>query len=518
MRPSVRDAWWGDLPDKLPAHAEPAGYAWMVRHRNLDVMPNFRWSFTAKVGARQSFTEQELVWETFPSAYAPERLTDHVEFALKYDGVNLEILRSFFALLTVDEIEQLELWVRSAPTGAYARRSWFFYELLTGRDLELEDASAGAYVPALDPDEWFVGLERRSRRHRVIDNLPGVREFCPLVRRTPALAAFASRGLQRRMTDILAKYDEETFTRAVAFLYTKETRSSFEIERERPSTDKVKRFVAVLQHAHEWPDITKAQLVRLQNLIVTDPRNQDADYRDSQLFVGRSKIVDYVCPRPEDVPSLMSGWFTSVARLLEADVDPVVAAAAAAFAFVYIHPFHDGNGRLHRLLIHYVLAKRRFTPPGMLVPVSATMLARIKEYDAALERFSEPLLVRVRYEQDSQGHMEVLHDSSNYYRYPDLTVQAEALYRWVELAVEEDMPQEMTFLLAHQDARRRLDDLLELSDSRANLLVTLCIDGRGRLSKTKRDRHFDTLTDDELQGVEDMMRDVLAVHGLPVAD
>ena len=71
---------------------------------------------------------------------------------------------------------------------------------------------------------------------------------------------------------------------------------------------------------------------------------------------------------------------------------------------------------------------------------------------------------------------------------------------------------------SHQDARRRLDDLLELSDSRANLLVTLCIDGRGRLSKTKRDRHFDTLTDDELQGVEDMMRDVLAVHGLPVAD
>lgn len=518
MRLNVRDAWWGDVPVALRSDAEPAGYAWMVRRRNLDVMPNFRWSFTAKVGGRQSFVEQGLVWETFPSTYAPETLVDHVEFALKYDGVNLEILRALFEDLAVDEVEQIEAWVRGAPTSAYGRRTWFFYERLAGRELSLDDAAAGAYVPALDPTESFVGPERRSRRHRVLDNLPGDRRFCPLVRRTPALAAFAERGLSQRMADILAKYDPETFARAVSFLYTKETRSSFEIEREVASTDKVKRFVAVLQQAHAWPELTKPQLVRLQNLIVTDPRSRDDDYRTTQNYVGRSAVVEYVCPRPEHVGELMGGWFVSLAQLLAADVDPVVAAAAASFAFVYLHPFEDGNGRIHRLLIHFVLARKGFTPPGVVVPVSATMLARIKEYDAALERFSEPLMVRVRYEQDAHGHLEVLHDSASYYRYPDLTAQAEALYGWVERAVEEDMPKEMTFLLAHQEARRRLDERLELSDARANLLVTLCIEGRGRLSKTKRDRHFETLTDEEVEDVERLVAEVLALHGLPVAE
>ncbi|MDH3465586.1 MAG: Fic family protein [Gammaproteobacteria bacterium] len=32
-------------------------------------------------------------------------------------------------------------------------------------------------------------------------------------------------------------------------------------------------------------------------------------------------------------------------------LDPILQAAATAFGFIYIHPFQDGNGRLHRCLI-----------------------------------------------------------------------------------------------------------------------------------------------------------------------
>ncbi len=45
--------------------------------------------------------------------------------------------------------------------------------------------------------------------------------------------------------------------------------------------------------------------------------------------------------------------------------DPVAAATAIAFGFVYIHPFEDGNGRLHRWLIHHVLATAGYNPPGV---------------------------------------------------------------------------------------------------------------------------------------------------------
>ena len=37
-------------------------------------------------------------------------------------------------------------------------------------------------------------------------------------------------------------------------------------------------------------------------------------------------------------------------------LNPVIAAAVLAFGFVYIHPFVDGDGRIHRDLIHHVLA------------------------------------------------------------------------------------------------------------------------------------------------------------------
>ena len=37
-------------------------------------------------------------------------------------------------------------------------------------------------------------------------------------------------------------------------------------------------------------------------------------------------------------------------------MDPVIHSAAVAFGFVFIHPFMDGNGPLHRYLIHEELS------------------------------------------------------------------------------------------------------------------------------------------------------------------
>jgi len=51
-------------------------------------------------------------------------------------------------------------------------------------------------------------------------------------------------------------------------------------------------------------------------------------------------------------------------RAISRGADPVVTAAVLAFGFVYIHPFEDGNGRLHRWFIHHVLAISGYSPPG----------------------------------------------------------------------------------------------------------------------------------------------------------
>jgi Fic family protein len=50
-----------------------------------------------------------------------------------------------------------------------------------------------------------------------------------------------------------------------------------------------------------------------------------------------------------------------------------------SFVFDFLHPFSDGNGRIHRFLLHHVLARRRFGPEGIVLPVSAVILNRPRD-------------------------------------------------------------------------------------------------------------------------------------------
>src|SRR5207237_7384944 len=142
--------------------------------------------------------------------------------------------------------------------------------------------------------------------------------YCPLIRRTEALNEATLEELRKAVSSIVAQVDPVILARAVQYLYTKETRSSFAIERETPSKDRTERFVAALTHASEFDASAKEQFVRLQNLIV-DPRYAQHDWRTIQNFVGQmasdwSERVHFVCPKPEDVPSLMDGWMRMVQR------------------------------------------------------------------------------------------------------------------------------------------------------------------------------------------------------------
>ena len=121
----------------------------MVRHRRLDVMPNYRWSLIARIGGRQSWDVLGVTWEAFQWSYRPEGIAGHLKFALKYDGVSFEILRAWFDSFEPDDAGALVEWLRQSPTSAYARRAWFLYEHLTERRLPVSDASTGAYAPLL---------------------------------------------------------------------------------------------------------------------------------------------------------------------------------------------------------------------------------------------------------------------------------------------------------------------------------------------------------------------------------
>src|SRR3546814_20498167 len=84
-------------------------------------------------------------------------------------------------------------------------------------------------------------------------------------------------------------------------------------------------------------------------------------------------------------------------------MDPVAAAAVLAFGFVYIHPYVDGNGRLHRWLFHHVLASAGFNPPGMVFQISAVILRRIDASKSTLTSYSGPLLPFIEWEPPPEG-------------------------------------------------------------------------------------------------------------------
>ena len=85
-------------------------------------------------------------------------------------------------------------------------------------------------------------------------------------------------------------------------------------------------------------------------------------------FVGRHDrstgmpMPDHISARPDDLKALMGCMIETYERLCKDNFDPVLLAAVLAFGFVFIHPFEDVNGRVHRYLFHHVLAEKLFVP------------------------------------------------------------------------------------------------------------------------------------------------------------
>jgi len=486
----------------------PAGYQALTEQFGLRTMPLAHTSFLRPQGGVRVETEGPRTVRHFPLSYAPRPgTTAQLEFALKYDGVNLEVLRAVFERMAPAE---LAAWVRSTPNGKYSRRIWFLYEWLTGRTLDVPDSGRVAYVDALGSAHYFTAAPRRSPRHGVRDDLPGTRAFCPLVRHSEALTTFVRKRIDRRVHDLVAAHDASLLHRVAQFLFLKETKSSFQIEREHPDRLRTLRFVRRVRTTTTRRALSATDLVELQRTIL-DPRYAKHGYRTEQNYVGQTlagyrEQIHFIAPRPQDVEELMIGWLACATRLAESEIDPVVQAAVLGFGFVYLHPFDDGNGRLHRYLIHHVLSRTGFTPAGLVLPVSAVMLANQAAYDACLEAFSQPLMQRLDYELDARGALSVRTDSVGFYRYFDATPAAEYLYATVERTVDTDLRDEIDFLIRFDTAWRALREVVDMPDRRLERFLHMCLGNQGRLSATRRSQ-FAELSDDEVARMEQVLRD-----------
>lgn len=106
--------------------------------------------------------------------------------------------------------------------------------------------------------------------------------------------------------------------------------------------------------------------------------------RTEQCWIGGTSPLDahLVTAPPAEVPALVDDLVEYANR---EDVDPVSQAGVAHAQFEVIHPFADGNGRVGRVLVAWVLVRRLSLVAAP--PVSARIAADVGGYLAGLVRF-----------------------------------------------------------------------------------------------------------------------------------
>jgi hypothetical protein len=493
---------------------KPVGYQAIIQRLSLSTLPHYRQSYISAQGRGKTIIDHHQEIHIYPKTYAlnnDDDLLQHLEFSIKYDGINLEIINSLFTKIDVSSVVE---YIQKQPTGIYSRKIWFLYEFLMDDQLPLEDRRHLKYVNLLDPKLYFTSSSIKSVRHAINNNLLGNSKFCPFVRRTDSIAKYIDLHFDSNVKALIDKYDPHLIIRACNYLYTKETISSYQIEKEQPDKSRIVRFINLLQQAQTIESMSKEKLIELQNAIV-DSRFKDYDYRQNQNYVGENinlyfQKIHYISPKPENVADIMQGLLDSLGRMLASGIHPVIVAAAISFGFVFIHPFEDGNGRIHRFLIHYILSKGHFTPLDMIFPVSSIMLKNMREYDSILEKFSKPLLMVLKdYDLTADGVMTVKQESKTHYQYLDFTDMTEYLFSCIEDAIHNQIEREIIFLVNYDRAKKAIQEIVDMPDNQIDLFIRFVIQNNGALSARKRSQYFELLTDDEIIRLTSLIKDYM---------
>lgn len=231
-----------------------------------------------------------------------------------------------------------------------------------------------------------------ARAGRYINQPTGYRAFIPaplppdpaveLAGPLPGLLSFADRALGRLDGSVLTLPNPDLFV----FMYVrKEAVLSSQIEGTQSSlqdllaaeaqlfdqdlprdVDEVINYVRAMNHGlARLPELPVS--VRLIREIhaelmrgVRGGRLQPGDLRTSQNWIGPAgsalDTATFVPPPPHAVPEALGNLETFLHS--EDDLPPLVKIALAHVQFETIHPFLDGNGRVGRLLITFLLTER----------------------------------------------------------------------------------------------------------------------------------------------------------------
>lgn len=495
----------------LPEKGMLAGYALLlqlIEQHSSKLLP-LPQQLSIVTDKHQRYNTQH--WQVFTKRHKPdEDLASHITFALKYEGIDLLILKETFRYAGKEAIEEA---IRKEPTGQYSRRMWFLYEWLFGTKLAIEDLKVGTYVEVVNQDLQFTGPATNSTRHRVRNNLPGTPEFCPMIRKTDKLQKFVARNIQDSIDQGLDGRDRELIRRTAAFLLLKDSKASFAIEGEFPPNMRARNWGKAIGQAGKKA-LNIAEIERLQHIVIGSKKLKHMGIRQEEGFIGEhdrdtlTPIPDHISAKAEDLNLLLSGLISTNDLLQDSQYNPVLAAATIAFGFVFIHPLSDGNGRIHRYLIHHILTWMGYTRRDMIFPVSTAILDRIGDYQEILEDFSSQRIDLIEWESTPSHNIRIINETIDLYRYYDLTSQAEFLFECVEETINRIIPEEIDYLEKYDRLMNAVNSIINIPNTRLDLLIKYLIQNKGKLSKRKRQQDFDEISDEDIIIIENYYSEI----------
>ncbi|HBM17133.1 MAG TPA: cell filamentation protein Fic [Lentisphaeria bacterium] len=495
---------------KIPENTSTAGYSYLVHKYNIQAYVRYP-SCVSNNYIRGNVTELDD-WYIYDKRYWPGEFDiDHLVFSLKHENLDLLCLKRILAKMPVKNIED---YVNEKTTGIYARKIWFLYEWLIGNQLSITDCPKCKIINFLNEEQYFVSDGIYFKRYRLKNNILGNRLFSPIIRKTPKLKEFISLNLKEQAASKIGKVSKSLVARAASFMLLSDSKASFEIEGERVPVSRLERWGKAIAQAGKFP-LTISEIIRLQNILIKDIRFIHIGLRNEGVFLGErdkdgNPLPEFIGARPYDLLMLIEGMIEASKSISSINLDPVLHAAAIAFGFVYIHPLEDGNGRIHRYLIHHILSESGFSPAGLIFPVSSSMLKHIEKYRNVLRNHSLPLLDFIEWRNTEKMNVEVTNDTSDLYSYFDCTEACEFIYSCVKETIDVDFPEELKFLMGHDKAMKRIGNMFDMPDNTIKKLIVFILQNKGTLSKKRREKEFNELSNKEVSEIEDIIKEEFA--------
>ncbi|MCW7753442.1 Fic family protein [Desulfobotulus sp. H1] len=116
----------------------------------------------------------------------------------------------------------------------------------------------------------------------------------------------------------------------------------------------VKNALAAYDRFHIWKPNVEKNLLEAHRILMSGLIDETGMYRQGGVGVMAGKQVIHMAPPAEQVPYLMADLFRWLAAT---DAHPLIACSVFHYAFEFIHPFADGNGRMGRLWQSLILAR-----------------------------------------------------------------------------------------------------------------------------------------------------------------